>query len=269
MNRNPPPLGRDINALIQIMQDLRTNEIGCPWDIKQTFETIAPFTIEEAYEVADAIDRADMDDLKNELGDLLLQVVYHAQIAGEDKHFNFDDVVAAICDKMIRRHPHVYGENGSGERIEVKEGFWEDIKGFERKSVRIVGDGGILDGVAATLPALSRALKLQCRAARVGFEWPNYSQVIAKINEEAVELEEACHSQDGDHITEEMGDLLFACANLARHVGVDPEDALRKANQKFTHRFGYIETQINLQKRLWDEVSMDELEELWCEAKKN
>ena len=231
-----------VARLREIMRRLRDPETGCPWDIVQTFDTIAPYTIEEAYEVADAIARGDDGDLRDELGDLLLQVVYHARMAEEAGAFGFDDVARAICDKMVRRHPHVFGDESRDKTPERQTADWERIKAAERAGR--VETASALDGVAAGLPALTRAVKLQNRAARVGFDWPDAGHVTAKIAEEAAELAEAAKSGDADHTREEYGDLMFVMANLARHLDIDPEAALREANLKFTRRFQAVEASL-------------------------
>lgn len=240
-----------IDRLLQIMARLRDPESGCPWDLEQNFETIAPYTIEEAYEVADAIARQDLSALKDELGDLLLQVVFHAQMAAESRDFSFDDVAHAISDKMERRHPHVFGDALTLD--------WEGIKEEERKSL---GDPSALAGVALSLPALLRAEKLQKRAARTGFDWPNPQGAHAKIVEEIAEIEAA---RDPDALEDEMGDLLFAVVNWARKLGVDPEAALRRGNRKFEQRFRQIETMAGAG---FSALSLDQKEALWVEAKR-
>ena len=250
--------------LLTIMAKLRNPNGGCPWDLEQNFASIAPYTIEEAYEVADAIAKGDMDELKNELGDLLLQVVFHAQMAAEEKLFTFDDVVAAISEKMIRRHPHVFGDADIKNAAAQTEN-WEAIKAAERskkKSDRTLAD------VPAALPALMRAQKLQARAARVGFDWPDTQGVIAKIKEELTEVEEALASGDKAHTHEEIGDLLFAVTNLARFVGGDAETALRSTNQKFICRFEWVEDGLAAHGKNIKDASLDEMEALWNEAKK-
>ena len=219
------------DRLCAIMRALRNPQTGCPWDIAQSFATIAPYTIEEAYEVADAIDRADWGDLQGELGDLLLQVVYHAQMAEEAGLFTYDDVVRKISDKMIARHPHVFADASRDKSPAQQTADWEAIKAVER------GPARVLDGVAMGLPGLTRAVKLQARAARVGFDWPTTDQVLAKIIEEAAELVAARDTLTPAEVADEMGDLLFVMANLARHLAVDPEAALRAASTKFTRRF--------------------------------
>jgi ATP diphosphatase len=236
------------------MARLRDPQTGCPWDIEQSFATIAPYTIEEAYEVADAIARDDLNDLKDELGDLLLQVVFHARIAEEAGAFDVNDVVAAICDKMVRRHPHVFGSDAR----ETGHGQWEAIKAAERGERE---DQSALAGVALGLPALMRAEKLQKRAARTGFDWPDAAGPRTKIDEELVEIEQA---SDADAREDELGDLLFACVNWARHLGVDPEVALRRANRKFEARFRAIETSGG---DGFAGLSLDEKEALWVQAK--
>ncbi len=258
---------RELTTLLAIMKALRDPVDGCPWDVKQTFKSITPYTIEEAYEVVDAIERDDMDELCDELGDLLLQVVFHAQMADEQDLFGFDDVVQAICTKMIRRHPHVFGS--AEERAETpKKGFWEDIKAGEKtgeKAGQKAGKGDdkplLLDSVPATLPALSRANKLQSKAARVGFDWPDVDGVYAKLDEEIGELKRA---KTDDQIGEELGDLMFTVVNLSRHLGHDPEQVLRMANSKFQVRFNHMEKSAKVS---LDEMDMNELEQLWQAAK--
>ena len=248
-----------------MMARLRDPNDGCPWDVEQCFKTIAPYTIEEAYEVSQAIDNDDMGELKEELGDLLLQVVFHAQMADEQGAFTYDEVSDAIVRKMISRHPHVFGD--ANERNATEQTVaWEETKAKERTQKGQSSKKSVLDGVAAALPALMRADKLQKRAARVGFDWPNAQQVIDKITEEANELVEARdNGEPQSRIHEEMGDLLFAVTNLARKMGVDPEHALRDTNAKFTRRFNYIEdeSQVNL-----SDMSLDEMEALWQKAKR-
>lgn len=247
-----------------MMARLRDPETGCPWDVEQNFKTIAPYTIEEAYEVSQAIDNNDLGELKEELGDLLLQVVFHSQMASEIGEFTYDEVSDSIVRKMISRHPHVFGDaherNASEQTV-----AWEEMKANERKKKGKTERKSVLDGVAAALPALMRAEKLQKRAARVGFDWPDAQQVIDKITEEANELVEARDTgEPQERIHEEMGDLLFAVTNLARKLGVDPEHALRDTNQKFSKRFNYIEENSNGN---ISELSLDEMEALWQEAK--
>lgn len=259
------PDGTDAMArLCAIMRRLRDPERGCPWDIAQDFDSIAPYTIEEAYEVADAIARRDWPALEGELGDLLLQVVYHAEMGAEAGHFDFDSVARAIGDKMIARHPHVFGQDSRDKTPEQQTADWEALKAAERAAA---GAGGVLDDVALGLPALLRALKLQKRAARVGFDWPGTAQVIDKIAEEARELAEARDRLTQTEIADEMGDLLFAMANLARHLGVDPEAALRGTNDKFTRRFRYMEAELAAHGRTPAQATLDEMESLWQAAK--
>lgn len=257
------PLAR----LLAVMAWLRDRQHGCPWDIDQTFRTIAPYTIEEAYEVADAIDRDDMPALKEELGDLLLQVVYHAQMASEAKAFGFADVAAAIADKMVDRHPHVFGDLKVAD-ADAQTISWEARKAAERAKK---GDtpAGTLDGVARALPALLRAEKLQKRAARVGFDWKTIDPVIDKIHEELQELRSELEAGkvDAARLQDELGDVLFATANLARHCKVDPEAALRSTNEKFERRFRYIERKLAEQGRTPSQASLEEMEELWQAAK--
>jgi MazG family protein len=263
---DPATLPREpLARLLKVMAWLRDPEQGCPWDIEQTFRTIAPYTIEEAYEVSDAIDRNDMPALKEELGDLLLQVVYHAQMAAEAKAFDFADVAAAIADKMVDRHPHVFGDQ-TVPSAEAQTVSWEARKAAERASKP---DTGTLGGVAKALPALLRAEKLQKRAARVGFDWASIGPVIDKIEEEIGELraELAAGKADAARTTDEIGDVLFAVANLARHCKVDPEAALRSTNDKFERRFHYVEKKLAEQGRKPAEASLEEMETLWQAAK--
>ena len=256
-----------IERLLMIMRALRDPESGCPWDIEQDFASIAPYTIEEAYEVADAIEREAWGELQGELGDLLLQSVYHAQMGQEAGHFDFQSVVRAISDKMVARHPHVFGTESCDKSAEQQTQDWEVIKARERAGK---AQTGALDGVAVNLPALLRACKLQKRAARVGFDWPEVAQVLDKIVEEAGELVEARDLNDADRMEEEFGDLLFVMANLARHLGVEPEAALRRTNAKFIRRFKGVEARLAALGKtpatsdlaemdaLWDAVKMDE-----------
>ena len=247
--------------LLEIMRRLRDPVSGCPWDIAQSFATIAPYTIEEAHEVADAIERAAWGELPGELGDLLLQVVFHAQIAADQGLFGFDDVVRAISDKMLARHPHVFGDESRDKSPEQQTVDWERIKAAER------GPARVLDGVALGLPALTRAVKLQKRAARVGFDWPSTDEVVAKITEEAAELVEARDQLTQAEVTEEFGDLLFVMANLARHLKIDPEAALRAANAKFSRRFGRIEDWLAEAGRAPADSDLAEMDALWNRAK--
>ena len=249
-----------IDDLLGVMARLRDPERGCSWDRVQTYRTIAPYTIEEAYEVADAIERESLPDLVDELGDLLLQVVFHAQIAREAGEFGFEDVVDAIIDKMIRRHPHVFGD--TDERDEAEQSRrWEEMKAAERSE----SEGSLLDGVPVALPALTRAVKLQRRAARCGFDWPEPGGVLDKIAEELEELRDAVRAGDRNGIDDELGDLLFSVANLARHVGADPETCARAANRKFERRFRELERRA---RAMSDEaLTPAELETLWSEVK--
>lgn len=251
--------------LLEIMAKLRNPEGGCPWDLEQDFSTIAPYTIEEAYEVAEAIASGDRHALREELGDLLLQVVFHAQMAKEEASFTFEDVAAAINDKMIRRHPHVFGEVAADGSDAVKAN-WETIKEQERKGKS--KDDSALADVPTALPALMRAQKLQSRGARVGFDWPDHTGVRDKIREELLEVEEAIISGKQEKIAEEMGDLLFAVVNLARFMNVDAETALRDANGKFNRRFRHVEAGIRAQGRDLKDATLDEMEALWVAAKK-
>jgi nucleoside triphosphate diphosphatase len=263
---------RDIATLTEIMAQLRTPVTGCPWDLEQDFSTIAPYTIEEAYEVADAIERGDLNDLNDELGDLLLQVVFHARMAEEAGRFDFGDVVQAITAKMIRRHPHVFGGVDAQDAADVKK-RWDAIKAEEKAERASPGDaanaGGLLADVPVALPALTRAVKLQKRAGKVGFDWNDPHAVLAKIREEIGEIEEELGdgSQDRDRLADELGDILFAVANLARHLALDPEAALRRANAKFVRRFRHIETELGRAGRDPADASLDEMEALWTEAK--
>jgi tetrapyrrole methylase family protein/MazG family protein/ATP diphosphatase len=256
---------RPIDRLIEIMARLRDPVSGCPWDKEQTFATIAPYTIEEAYEVADAIERGDLTDLKDELGDLLLQVVFHARMAEEQGAFDFEGVATAIGEKMIRRHPHVFADESYADLTEQAEG-WEAIKAAERASKG--REGGVLDDVPPGLPALARAVKLTKRAGRVGFDWPDAAAVLDKMHEEVAELEAEIAAGDTDAAREELGDLLFVCANLARKLQVDPEDALRAANAKFVRRFRYIEQALADQGRGPTDATLGEMEAIWVEAKR-
>ncbi|MBK8907667.1 MAG: nucleoside triphosphate pyrophosphohydrolase [Rhodospirillales bacterium] len=261
-------MSTDIRDLLAIMTRLRDPERGCPWDVEQSFATIAPYTIEEAYEVADAIERNDMAALKDELGDLLLQVVYHAEMAREIGAFAFDDVVAAICDKMVRRHPHVFGD-AVVESAAAQTERWEQHKAAERGAAN-PEPAGALDGVPRTLPALTRALKLQKRAARVGFDWPDAVSALAKFDEESGELaDEIAAGAPADRLEDEIGDLLFSCVNVARKLTLDPEAALRRATRKFERRFERIEAMLAADGgRRPEDADLDELERLWTAAKR-
>jgi ATP diphosphatase len=273
---------RDIQRLLDIMAALRTPGTGCPWDLEQSFETIVPFTIEEAYEVADAVARQDRLDLKDELGDLLLQVIFHARLAEEEGSFAFGDVVEAICAKMIRRHPHVFPSEEFGDvsalsPAEVKE-LWHCIKVTEkaekqraRQASGLLPDErklSALDGVPAALPSLTRAWKLQAKAAAVGFDWNDPMKVLDKIREETEEIAEALGADDRAHVIEEIGDLLFVIANLARHVGADPESTLAAANAKFERRFRYVEAALAATGRSAGTASLEEMEAQWQAAKR-
>lgn len=259
---------QNINRLLEIMSALRHPQTGCPWDTKQTFATIVPYTLEEAYEVADTIERGDMRELKDELGDLLFQVVFYAQMAQEQGLFEFADVVDAINDKLVRRHPHVFADV-KFENEQAVHDNWEKSKAAERDQKSVAEKASLLAGVAQSLPALKRAQKLQKRAARVGFDWPEVAPVLDKLDEEIAELREALAAGDKAAQQEELGDLLFTCVNLARHLDVDSEEALRQCNRKFEQRFGYIEHSLQQQGREMTACSSDELEALWQAAKKS
>jgi nucleoside triphosphate diphosphatase len=261
----------DIARLVEIMAALRTPGTGCPWDLEQDFATIAPYTIEEAYEVADAIERGDFDDLRDELGDLLLQVVFHARMAQEAGLFAFGDVVQAITEKLVRRHPHVFGDTTSLSP-EAVEGLWDRIKSQEKadRAARRGGDSAdksALAGVPPTLPALTRALKLQQNAGKVGFDWNDPHAVLAKIREEADEISAALASGDRAGAAQETGDLMFAVVNLARHLDADPEAALRATNAKFERRFAFIENALAARGKTPEQSSLDEMDGLWNAAK--
>lgn len=253
-----------IPRLLEIMARLRDPATGCPWDLEQDFTTIAPYTIEEGYEVADAIERQAWAELEGELGDLLFQTVYHAQMGAEAGHFDFTSVTRAISDKMVARHPHVFGEESRDKSAEQQTRDWERLKAAERARK---AEGGVLAGVAAGLPGLTRAVKLQNRAARVGFDWPSTDQVIDKIVEEARELNDARASLSDAEVFEEFGDLLFVVANLARHLKIDPEAVLRAANAKFTRRFGKIEAALAAEGRHPEDSNLAEMDALWDRAK--
>jgi nucleoside triphosphate diphosphatase len=260
---------RDLGRLLEIMAALRTPETGCPWDLAQDFSTIAPYTLEEAYEVADAIARGDLADLREELGDLLLQVVFHARLAEEQRAFDFGDVVQAITEKMIRRHPHVFGDKRF-DNPQAVEGLWEQIKAQERseKAARKkpAGEEGALAGVPVALPALTRALKLQAKASKVGFDWNDPRMVLRKIREETDEIEAALDAAPADAAAE-VGDLLFAAVNLARHLRADPEAVLRATNQKFARRFASIERALAARGKTPAAATLAEMDALWDEAK--
>ncbi len=268
---------RDISRLIEIMAALRAPETGCPWDIEQDFSSIAPYTIEEAYEVADAIARGDLDDLRDELGDLLLQVVYHARMAEEAGSFSFNDVVEAITTKMIRRHPHVFGDENA-RSAGMAKGMWEKIKAEEKAAKRQarVARGsdpedhgkGYLDGVAVALPALTRALKLQEKAARVGFDWSEAAPILDKIEEEIGELREAMAKADAASVKDEFGDVLFALVNFGRHLKLDAEAALAGTNEKFRSRFHHVERALDASGGNLEKATLDQMEALWQQAKR-
>ncbi|KPD11495.1 nucleoside triphosphate hydrolase [Phaeobacter sp. 11ANDIMAR09] len=253
-----------IERLLEIMQALRDRSHGCPWDLEQDFASIAPYTIEEAYEVADAIEREAWDELKGELGDLLFQSVFHAQMATEAGHFTFQDVVTAMSNKMVSRHPHVFGDETRNKSADQQTADWEAIKAAERAGNQ---ETGTLDGVAVGLPALLRAYKLQKRAARVGFDWPAVDQVIAKIAEESAELAEARAELTQVEVEEEFGDLMFVMANLGRHLGVEPEAALRRANAKFIRRFEGVEAKLSQRGKRPEDSDLAEMDALWDAVK--
>ena len=263
MSTAPPP----ICQLLGIMAQLRDQDRGCPWDIAQDFASIAPYTIEEAYEVAEAIESGDRTALREELGDLLLQVVFHAQMAREEGSFDFEDVVHAVCAKMISRHPHVFA-GAENRSIEAQSTAWEDQKAAERAAKQ--QDASLLDDVALALPALMRAEKLTKRAARAGFDWPDIASVFAKLTEEVAEVTAELNTSppDPDRIEDEIGDVLFVVANLARKLKVDPEAALRRANKKFTRRFQYIEKRLADQDKTPQKSTLEEMDRLWNEAKR-
>lgn len=270
-------MGYNLQDLLQLMSDLRSPEHGCPWDLKQSYQTIVPHTLEEAYEVADAIERGDLQDLKLELGDLLFQVVFYSQLGKEENAFDFDEVVSAITEKLLRRHPHVFPDgslgsagkgNGDTSEREIKQN-WERIKQQER--IEKSSDGktqSITDDVPSALPALARAYKLQKRVAQVGFDWPEIGPVFEKLSEEIDELQEAIASRDEQRVTDEMGDLLFTCINLSRHLGINPEQALRSTNCKFEKRFRAVESAVRGEAKNLAEMGVDELEQEWQRAKK-
>ena len=253
-----------VARLLEIMARLRDRDRGCPWDLEQTFATIAPYTIEEAYEVADAIERNDLRELKDELGDLLFQVVFHARMAEEAGAFAFDDVARAICDKMLRRHPHVFGDQKVAASAQLSK-RWEEIKRDERRATE--PRSGVLDDVPIGLPALTRAVKLGKRAATVGFDWPDVAGVRAKVDEELAELDAAAAGGKRDEVAAEMGDLLFSIANWCRHLELDPETCLRSANERFARRFRSVEAAVAASGQPWSSFDADALDALWRRAK--
>lgn len=255
-----------MKKLLDVMAALRDPDSGCPWDIKQTLKSIIPYTLEEAYEVADAIEQEDMLALKSELGDLLFQVVFYAQIAKEQGEFEFDDVVDAVSEKLVRRHPHVFAGEQCEDDVLLNEA-WEKAKAAERDQQSAIEKASVLDGVAMALPALKRSQKLQKRAARVGFDWPEIEPVFEKIEEEIQELREAMQQPDKTLVHEEMGDVLFSCVNLSRHLGVDSEEALRSCNQKFERRFTHIEEALEKKQKTFQSRTLQQLEKLWQDAK--
>jgi len=258
-----PTAAEAIDQLLAVMAALRDPEDGCPWDLKQSYHSIVPHTLEEAYEVADTIERGDFNHLKEELGDLLFQVVFYARLAQEEGRFDFADVSAAMAAKLIKRHPHVFGSSNNSNEEQIKKN-WEAGKAQERKAK---GQGQALADIPLALPALSRAQKLSKRAARVGFDWPESEQIWRKLEEESDELKQAIANQDKPNIEEELGDMLFVMVNLGRHLGVDAETALRKSSTKFEQRFGHVEAQVQQSSRDWDEYKLTELDNFWREAK--
>jgi MazG family protein len=262
----PPADMRPIDRLLAIMARLRDPQDGCPWDVEQTFATIAPYTVEEAYEVADAIERNDLGELKDELGDLLLQVVFHARMAEEQGLFAFEDVARAINDKMVRRHPHVFADETYASLADQKEG-WEQLTAAERAEKKANGGASLLDDVPVGLPGLTRAVKLSKRAAGVGFVWPTVQDVVKKLHEEVGEMLAEIEAGDLEKARNEIGDVLFVVANLARTLDVDPEDAVRYTNAKFVRRFKYIEAKLAAQGKTPDESDLAEMDALWEEVK--
>jgi len=263
---------QELHKLLKIMVDLRNPETGCPWDVAQSFDTIAAYTVEEAYEVADAIERKDMDDLKNELGDLLFQVVFHAQMASENNQFDFTDVLNGINDKLVRRHPHVFGDDKTRDEAKLYSD-WEKHKKKERAEKDLSGGGrqaGYLDGIASTMPALRWSEKLQKRASHHGFDWDDIQPVFDKLQEEIAELKAEINIKDNQQrIADEMGDILFASVNLSRHLGINPEQALRDSNRKFISRFEVVEQLLRDDGKQMEECSVAVLEEYWQKAKEN
>ncbi|MDH5721913.1 MAG: nucleoside triphosphate pyrophosphohydrolase [Alphaproteobacteria bacterium] len=251
-----------IDDLIEVMAALRNPDGGCPWDLEQDFKSIAPYTLEEAYEVADAIDRGNMDDLREELGDLLFQPIYHAQMASEEGAFDIHDVIHDVTHKMISRHPHVFGEEDARSASDVNA-IWDKQKKAEKKT-----DASALDGVASALPSLLRAQKLQKKAAKIGFEWTEIEDIFAKLEEELAELKEACAKQDQDHMQEELGDVLFVVANIGRILGLNAEESLRRCNNKFIRRFQGMETDLKASEKTFNDLTLDEMLELWDKQKK-
>lgn len=260
-----PESPESIERLLKIMARLRDPDNGCPWDLKQTFRSIAPYTLEEAYEVADAIERHDLSDLREELGDLLLQVVFHARMAEEQGAFSFAEVVTGISEKMVRRHPHVFSD-GSAKSAEEVNATWEAIKQAERDG-KNKEPAGLLDDIPVSFPSLTQAVKLQKQAAKVGFDWPDAEPVLAKIEEELSELKHEIDADNADLMEEEFGDLLFVLANYARHMKIDPDAALRRANNKFRSRFASMEARVENTKTSLSDLSLEELEALWVLAK--
>jgi tetrapyrrole methylase family protein/MazG family protein/ATP diphosphatase len=254
-----------VDTLREVMARLRSRESGCTWDLEQTFSTIAPYTLEEAYEVVDAIERQDMSDLKDELGDLLLQVIFHAQMAEELDAFDFNDVAQSAADKMVRRHPHIFADVPARTSVEQTLA-WEEIKARERAD-RFSPEVSALGGIAVALPALTRAVKLSSRAARVGFAWSTTTEILAKLKEEIAELEHELEHGRTDAAGQELGDVLFVCANIARQIGADPEAALRYANEKFIRRFRYIEERLAASGRTPAQSDLTEMDRMWDEAK--
>ncbi len=269
ISRQKSEFAEALLTLTNIMEMLRHPETGCPWDLEQTHQTIAPYTIEEAYEVAEAVDKGNPDDIRDELGDLLLQIIFQSQIASEHNHFDFVDVANSISQKMIARHPHIFDKAQANDAAEVREG-WEDIKSRERANK---GETRQLDGIAATLPAVLQAVKLQSRAARVGFDWPDVEQILDKLHEETREFEAELNTRANGNtpnqaaLEDELGDIMFVVINLARKLDINPEQALAKTNRKFRKRFNHIEDQMSKQNKSLTDTSLEEMEYWWQDAK--
>jgi ATP diphosphatase len=261
---------KELEKLLLIMKSLRDPAKGCPWDREQTIDSIKGYTIEEVYELVDAIDRNDIEGIKDELGDLLFHIIFYSEMAGEDGHFNFEDIVTQLNQKLERRHPHVFSDVQLENSKQVKQ-LWEEIKQQERSDAEDVQDKNkLLDNVAKHMPAIQTAARLQKRAATVGFDWTDSADIINKLEEELKELREAVSNKtNNDHLSEELGDVMFCCVNLARHYQIDPELALRGTNDKFIKRFNYIEETLTKQNKSLDEATLEEMDALWNEAKSN